>query len=296
MSMKIDLKNRPPMSPADALNAMLGGDSSATEPVRLPINRLTPFPDPYDTFRPYRDDKLQDLAESIRQNGILEPIIVRPYEKPDGTCYEILAGHNRTNAAKLAGLEKVPCIIKVISDAEAQRIFVSTNLNQRDELLPSEKAYAYKLLVESEEPCQVGTVQIAAEKSGESKRQMYRYIRLTMLIKDILNMVDDEKISFLAGVNISYLNREAQNKLLDFLEANEVKLTLLASEEIKDSCKDGEITDTQLNEIFMKPRKPIEKRSLKLPLKEIGSYLKSADDDSMVREIVKIVKEYYLKK
>jgi ParB family chromosome partitioning protein len=180
------------------------------------------------------------LAADIAVNGVINALCVRTH----GDGYQIMAGHNRRDAAALAGLKTVPCVIKEVDDDTAAIIVVTTNLNQREKLLPSEKAYAYKMQLNAlkhqgkstsaqVEPKLRSNEQVA-EKNDESRAQIQRYIRLTYLVPKLLEMVDEETISFMAGVNLSYHHPDLQRELLEFLDANELtKISLKQSEEIK---------------------------------------------------------------
>lgn len=175
-------------------------------------------------FRMYDSEKLRELADNIRQNGVLSPITVRPLEGTDK--YQILAGHNRRAAAELAGLDTVPCIVRYVDDERAQLILVDTNLNQREKILPSEKAFAYKMRMDAmkrqgqrtdltSDP--MGrkldgkeTAYIIGEHSGDSQTQVRRYIRLTFLVPKLLEYVDEGRIAVRAGVELSFLDGVAQ--------------------------------------------------------------------------------------
>jgi len=218
--------------------------SSSDAVTQIQIDMLVPFEG--QPFKPYSQEKLMELVEDIKINGILSPVIVRIMA--DGK-YQILAGHNRTNAGRLAGLTTVPCIIKQCDDNEAMLIVVNTNLNQRQELLPSEKAFAYKMQLEAmkrqagrpkDNSCQVGTDLIGtrsdsqiAENSSDSARQIQRYIRLTYLITTFLNMVDDNKLAFMVGVNLSFISESNQTVLYQFALENKTKISLKQAEELK---------------------------------------------------------------
>ena len=183
-------------SSEEAMSQMFGGPKVIVQ--ELPVDLLTDYPD--QPFRAYTEDKLAELAADIGANGIISPLSVR--SMPGGT-YQILAGHNRRAAARLAGLDKVPCIVRDVDDDAAALIVVNTNLNQRDELLPSEKAKAYKIQLEalkhqgkSTSRQFVGKSESAdavGEMSGERGRQIQRYIRLNNLVPELLELVDTKK-------------------------------------------------------------------------------------------------------
>lgn len=211
-------------TPQQAFNGMLGvteGDIT-----HIPLEKLIPYKN--QPFKAYNKDRLNELATDILQNGILSPVIVREHTEMVG-CFEILAGHNRTMASKLAGITNIPCIIKVVDDNIAALIMVNTNLNQRHELLPSEKALAYKL----QHDCMINmgenrwVVKGIATQSGESVRNIQRYIRLASLSPQLLNYIDSGSIAVLAGVELAYLNVRNQNHLTEYLKAKtKIKIDL----------------------------------------------------------------------
>lgn len=181
-------------------------------------------------FKVVDDDKMETLVDSIRENGILNPVIVRPDETGN---YEMISGHRRLHAAGIAGLEKVPAIVKEMTDDEAIIQMVDANI-QREELLPSEKAFAYKMKLDAmkrtagrpskNNACQSGTHLRSdhelAEQAGESARSIQRYIRLTNLIPEILDMVDSKKVQFTIAVDISYLDKQVQQWVYEYIKDN----------------------------------------------------------------------------
>ena len=212
------------------------GREPQTRLMQLPLTILDPWQSAdgeRQPFKAYTDAKLQELAESIKQHGVIEAICVRP--KADGRM-EIIAGHNRVAAARLAGLAAVPAIVQQLDDAQAAIMLVDSNLQHRETLLPSEKAFAYKLRLESMKrqgqrtdltsgqivrklEC---TDQIGKDES-ESGRQIRRYIRLTYLIPALLDMVDNGKPGFAAAVDLSFLGRDEQTALLEVMERERIK-------------------------------------------------------------------------
>lgn len=212
------------------------GREPQTRLMQLPLTILDPWQSAdgeRQPFKAYTDAKLQELAESIKQHGVIEAICVRP--KTDGRM-EIIAGHNRVAAARLAGLAAVPAIVQQLDDAQAAIMLVDSNLQHRETLLPSEKAFAYKLRLESMKrqgqrtdltsgqivrklEC---TDQIGKDES-ESGRQIRRYIRLTYLIPALLDMVDNGKPGFAAAVDLSFLGRDEQTALLEVMEREHIK-------------------------------------------------------------------------
>lgn len=245
----------------EAFDAFLGDGIVAESAINIPIEKLHDYPD--QPFKPYNEAKLAELVKDIEQNGILSPLLVR--QLADG--YQILAGHNRKNAGKLAGLEQLPCIIKQVDDAQAVLIVVNTNLNQRDELLPSEKAFAYKMQLDAMKKqgkrndltsAQVGrrleSREILAMQVGESRNTISRYIRLTLLLPDLLEMVDKKSIPFMAGDNLSHLTKERQEILLTFLDAHKINtISMAQSKEIKEL---EYLSEDELCNIFGLTQKP----------------------------------------
>lgn len=212
------------------------GREPQTRLMQLPLTILDPWQGSdgeRQPFKAYTDAKLQELAESIKQHGVIEAICVRP--KADGRM-EIIAGHNRVAAARLAGLATVPAIVQQLDDAQAAIMLVDSNLQHRETLLPSEKAFAYKLRLESMKrqgqrtdltsgqivrklEC---TDQIGKDES-ESGRQIRRYIRLTYLVPALLDMVDNGKPGFAAAVDLSFLGQDEQTALLEVMEQEHIK-------------------------------------------------------------------------
>lgn len=203
--------------------------------VQVPLAQLVPWeqadgsPQP---FKPYTQEKLAELADSIRQHGVLEAIRVRPRNGK----FQILAGHNRSQAAKLAGLTTIPAIVEDVDDDQATLILVESNLQHREKLLPSEKAWAYRTRLEALkrkagrpknnsaqlEP-NFRSNETVAEEVGESRAQIQRYIRLTYLNPLLLDLVDQEKIGMTPGVELSYLSNSTQNKLLEVMATNGIQ-------------------------------------------------------------------------
>lgn len=199
--------------------------------MQLPLDALDPWQSEdgqQQPFKPYPVNQLEELAENIRRNGVIEPVSVRP--KPDGR-FEILAGHNRCNAAKLAGLVSVPALVQELDDDQAAVLLVDSNLQHREKLLPSERAFAYKLRMDSIKrqgqrtdltSVQLGqkltSRELVAEDVRESATQIQRYIRLTYLIPPLLDMVDAGKIKVNPGVELSHLPMPEQTQLLQAIE------------------------------------------------------------------------------
>lgn len=181
-------------------------------------------------FKVVDDEKMQDLVESVRENGVITPVLIRPTEKNQ---YEMISGHRRMHAAKLVGLSSIPAIVREMTDDEAVIAMVDANI-QREELLPSEKAFAYKMKLSamkrqagrpgknnsSQNGTNLRSDQVLAEEIGVSRNQIQRYIRLTELIPELLNLVDEKKLQFTVGVDISYIDKEIQKWIYEYIRDN----------------------------------------------------------------------------
>ena len=211
------------MVSVDELLGCAGEESS----LEIDINRIQPFQN--HPFKVVDDAKMDDLVNSIRQNGVLTPVLVRP---TDDGGYEMISGHRRMHAAERAGLTTIPAIIRELTDDDATIVMVEAN-SQREEILPSEKAFAYKMRYEAMKrqgsrsdltSYQVGTKLRAdeelAKELGESKNQVYRFIRLTELIPELLDMVDTKKMPLVTAVDISYIDQKVQQYLYEYIKEN----------------------------------------------------------------------------
>ena len=240
----------------------------------LPLSELHDFPN--HPFKVRDDEAMQETAESIRQYGVLVPAIVRPRE--DGG-YEIIAGHRRRRGSELAGLSAMPCIVRRMDDDTATILMVDSNI-QRENILPSERAQAYKMKLEAirrkagrpakgaenlpEDNCdQVGhnfdgkrSVEIVADKAGESKSQVQRYIRLTELTPELQQMVDEKKIGMTPAVEISYLKPEEQQMLLTAIDSEQATPSLSQAQRMKKLSRDGKLNDDTMLDIMMEQKKP----------------------------------------
>ena len=240
----------------------------------LPLSELHDFPN--HPFKVRDDEAMQETTESIRQYGVLVPAIVRPRE--DGG-YEIIAGHRRRHGSELAGLSAMPCIVRRMDDDTATILMVDSNI-QRENILPSERAQAYKMKLEAirrkagrpakgaenlpEDNCdQVGhnfdgkrSVEIVADEAGESKSQVQRYIRLTELTPELQQMVDEKKIGMTPAVEISYLKPEEQQMLLTAIDSEQATPSLSQAQRMKKLSRDGKLNDDTMLDIMMEQKKP----------------------------------------
>ena len=217
---------------------------------QIPIGELFPFKN--HPFKVLDDESMQRTVESVEQYGVLSPLIARP--RPEGG-YEIISGHRRQYAAKLAGLDTLPVIVRQMSDDAAVILMVDSNL-QREHILPSERALAYKMKLDAmrrtsgrpskENVSQIGTQkrsdQIMAEELGESRNQIQRFIRLTNLVPELLDMVDEKKISFNPAVELSYLDESQQRDFLEAMEDTQNAPSLSQAQQLKKMAQQGEFS------------------------------------------------------
>ena len=250
----------------------------------VPIVELYPFEN-----HPYRvvdDTKMDELVESIKDNGVLEPAIVR---KRSAGGYEIISGHRRKRACELVGVQTMPVFIKELSDDEAAVMMVDAN-NQREELLFSEKAWAYRIkheaLKHQGKKKDINSSEQIGMSVGESGRHIKRYIRLTYLIKGILDLVDEGKIKFLAGERLSYLDKEEQEILLQYINANGVYPSTEIAAKLKQLSMDGDLTELALEQTLLNRKK--ENRSITMSAKTLRKYF---SDDVSIEEIEQIIIE-----
>ena len=250
--------------PKNSLNVSLKGadDIFSTEESRqeqqreqvqqIPIDELYPFKN--HPFKVLDDESMQRTVESVEQYGVLSPLIARP--RPEGG-YEIISGHRRQHAAQLAGLETLPVIVRNMDDDAAVLLMVDSNL-QRENILPSERAFAYKMKLEalknqgarSDLTCvQIGhklngakARDIVADESGDNARNVQRFIRLTSLIPELLDMVDEKKIAFNPAVELSYLDESQQRDFLEAMEDTQNAPSLSQAQQLKKMAQQGEFS------------------------------------------------------
>ena len=238
---------------------------------------------PSHPFKVKQDEAMAEMVDSVKQYGVLVPALVRP--KADGG-YEMVAGHRRKCAATLAGITEMPCIVRNLTDDEATIIMVDSNL-QRETILPSEKAFAYKMKLEAmkrqgertdltSSPLDkklkgLTSAQQVSQKSGDSQPQIYRYIRLTELIPSVLDMVDSSKIAFRPAVELSYLSKEQQQSLHDTMECEDCTPSLAQAIKMKEVSRDGKLTEEVILSI-MQEEKPNQREQFKMPKERISKY------------------------
>ena len=265
-------------------------------PIAIPIAKLHPF-----EGHPYKvldNEEMEALTESIHTEGILSPLIVRPLE--DTNEYEVISGHRRLHAAQRAGLSEVPALVYEISREEAAVMLVDSNLH-REHILPSEKAFAYKLKMEAMShqgtSCQVGTKsrtdEMIGESTQESARQVQRYIRLTYLIPELLQFVDDGKIALTPAVELSYLPEKAQTCLLEEMRRNDCTPSLSQAIRLKKEYQAKTLTVPKLRSI-MGEEKANQKERLKIPMERIRKFFPKSYTPIQIEEaVVKLCENNY---
>lgn len=255
----------------------------------LPLELLVAFPE--HPFKPYSGEQLWDLVKSIEEHGVLSPILVRP--APDGQRYEIISGHNRVNAAHRAGLKTIPAAVREMDDDEATLAMVESNLRQREQLLPSEKAFAYKMQLEALKhrgvTCgQVGHKSRESVSDEDSGRTVQRYIRLTNLITPILDMVDEKRMAMGPAVELSYLNRDQQEMLLDLMQIGDCTPSLSQAIRLRKLSEAGNFDSDHLDEI-MDEEKPNQREKVTFRLEDLVPYFPESSVEEIRDIIMKLI-------
>lgn len=266
-------------------------DDAKLERVKnIPLDELHPFKN--HPFKILNNEEMERMMESIRKVGTITPALARPL--PDGG-YELISGHRRLAACQVLGIETMPVIVREMSDDEAVIAMVDANL-QRETILPSEKAFAYKMKLEAIKHQGVTSRQVGekllsvtqvSKDSDDSERQIQRYIRLTYLIPELLSMVDDNKIAFNPAVEISYLDRDEQLTLLDAINMNDCTPSHAQSIRLKKMSQDGLLTADAIYAVLSE-EKPNQKEQIKLPRDELRKYFpQNYSDEQIKRDILK---------
>ena len=272
-------------------------DDAKLERVKeIPLYELHPFKD--HPFKIQNDEEMKRLIESIQKFGTLTPALARPL--PEGG-YELISGHRRLAACQVLGIETMPVIIREMSDDEAVIAMVDANL-QREHILPSEKAFAYKMKLDAIKhqgisSSQVGTRLIRSDErvamdAGESRNQVQRYIRLTYLIPELLEMVDDGKIAFNPAVEISYLEQSEQRVLLNAMELNDCTPSHAQSIRLKKLSQEGVLQDQTIYDILAE-QKPNQQEQYKFKREDIRKYFpKSYTDKQVCDTVIKLLEQW----
>lgn len=272
-------------------------DDAKLERVKeIPLNELHPFKE--HPFKIQNDEEMKRLMESIQKFGTLTPALARPLSEGG---YELISGHRRLAACQVLGIETMPVIIREMSDDEAVIAMVDANL-QREHILPSEKAFAYKMKLDAIKhqgvsSSQLGTKLIRSDEkvamdAGESRNQVQRYIRLTYLIPELLEMVDDGKIAFNPAVEISYLDKAEQQVLLDAMEQNDCTPSHAQSIRLKKLSQEGVLQDQTIYDILAE-QKPNQQEQYKFKREEIRKYFpKSYTDKQVCDTVIKLLEQW----
>ena len=272
----------------------------------IPISQISDFPE--HPFKVKQDEAMLEMAESVRQYGVLVPGLVRQLE--DGS-YQMVSGHRRKMASELAGRDTIPCIVRDLTDDEAVIIMVDSNL-QRERVLPSEKAFAYKMKLDAmrrqagrpskENGVPLGhhfqqgkSREILADNSPDSNTQIQRYIRLTNLIPEILDMVDDGRIAFRPAVELSYLTEQEQSALYDTMGREDCTPSLAQAIKMKAFSRDGKLTDAVILSI-MEEEKPNQKEQFRMPKERISKYFKPGTPARTMEDTIIKALDYYRKR
>ena len=259
---------------------------------------------PNHPFKIKQDEAMAEMVDSVKRYGVLVPALVR--SKADGG-YEMVAGHRRKRAATLAGITEMPCIVRNLTDDEATIIMVDSNL-QRETILPSEKAFAYKMKLEAmkrqgertdltSSPLDkklkgLTSAQQVSQKSGDSQPQIYRFIRLTELIPPVLDMVDSGKIAFRPAVELSYLSKEQQQSLYDTMECEDCTPSLAQAIKMKEFSRDGKLTEEVILSIIQE-EKPNQREQFKMSKERISKYFAPGTPAQKIEDTIVKALELY---
>ena len=274
--------------------------------INLPPGEISDFPN--HPFKVRMDEEMQQMAESVKEHGVLVPALVR--EKPGGG-YEMVAGHRRKRAAELAELPEIPCIVRNLTDDEAIIVMVDSNL-QREKILPSEKAFAYKMRLEAMKrqagrPRQENASPVAtnftrgrsdkelAELVGEGKDNIRRYIRLTYLLPEMLDMVDDGKIALRPAVELSYLAEQEQHFLLDTMFSEDCTPSHAQAIKMRKFSQEGKLNPDVILSI-MQEEKPNQKEQIKIPKERISRYFAPGTPAQKIEDTIVKALELYRKR
>ena len=272
----------------------------------LPLDQIGDFPN--HPFKVRQDEAMMEMMESVQLHGVLVPGLVR--QLADGS-YQMVSGHRRKLASELAGRDTIPCIVRDLTDDEAVIIMVDSNL-QRERVLPSEKAFAYKMKLDAmrrqagrpskENGVPLGhhfqqgkSREILADNSPDSNTQIQRYIRLTNLIPEILDMVDDGRIAFRPAVELSYLTEQEQSALYDTMGREDCTPSLAQAIKMKAFSRDGKLTDAVILSI-MEEEKPNQKEQFRIPKERISKYFKPGTPARTMEDTIIKALDYYRKR
>lgn len=268
----------------------------------LPLDQIGDFPN--HPFKVRQDEAMMEMMESVQLHGVLVPGLVR--QLADGS-YQMVSGHRRKLASRLAGLDTLPCIVRDLTDDEAIIVMVDSNL-QREKVLPSEKAFAYRMKLEamrrqgkrtdltsSPMETKLRTSAVIAQSGGDSRAQVDRFIRLTNLIPEILDMVDEGRIAFRPAVELSYLTEQEQSALYDTMGREDCTPSLAQAIKMKAFSRDGKLTDAVILSI-MEEEKPNQKEQFRIPKERISKYFKPGTPARTMEDTIIKALDYYRKR
>ena len=267
----------------------------------LPLSEISDFPN--HPFKVKEDEKMMELIESVSEHGVLAPVLVRP--KDNG--YEMISGHRRKYASNLVGKVEIPCIVRDLSDDEATILLVDSNL-QREEILPSERAFAYKMKIEAlnhqgkqsdltSTPLvsKLRTNEKVGQEHGDSREQVRRYIRLTELIPSLLDMVDEKRVAFQTGVTISYLKKDEQEQLLDSMAYEDCTPSGAQAKKMKEFSEQGKLNENVILSILQE-EKPNQVEKIKIPKERISKFFPKGTPEKKIEETIVKALELYQKR
>ena len=263
---------------------------------QIPIGELFPFKN--HPFKVLDDESMQRTVESVEQYGVLSPLIARP--RPEGG-YEIISGHRRQHAAQLAGLDTLPVIVRQMDDDAAVLLMVDSNL-QRETILPSERAFAYKMkldaiknqgarsdLTSSQVGMKLQALDIVGQEAGDSRNQVHRFIRLTNLIPELLDMVDEKKIAFNPAVELSYLDTNQQRDFLEAMEDTQNAPSLSQAQQLKKMAQQGEFSYEKAFDVMGQEKKS-EKDTVTIKNETLRKYFpRSCTPKQMEEKIIQLL-------
>ena len=264
------------------------------KPVAIPVEKLHPFAG--HPFKVKDDAEMNTLIESIQTQGILSPLIVRPIENTDK--YEVISGHRRLHAAQKAGITEVPALIYALDRDSAAIAVVDSNLH-REHILPSEKAFAYKMKYEAMKhqgtSCQLGTKlctdEQIAEKANDSARQIQRYIRLTHLIPELLEFMDENRMALSVGVELSFLDEQSQRNVLEQCEMNDCTPSYSQAWRMHKADREGTLTKAAIQTI-MSEEKANQRETVKIPTEKLRKFAPNANPQQLEDFVLKACEHY----
>lgn len=264
------------------------------KPVAIPVEKLRPFAG--HPFKVKDDAEMNTLIESIQTQGILSPLIIRPIENTDE--YEVISGHRRLHAAQKAGITEVPALIYALDRDSAAIAVVDSNLH-REHILPSEKAFAYKMKYEAMKhqgtSCQLGTKlctdEQIAEKANDSARQIQRYIRLTHLIPELLEFMDENRMALSVGVELSFLDEQSQRNVLEQCEMNDCTPSYSQAWRMHKADREGTLTKAAIQTI-MSEEKANQRETVKIPTEKLRKFAPNANPQQLEDFVLKACEHY----